>query len=175
MELIDVREAGVRKPEDYPPGKHLLVIHPGEAARHQPRWQFGLGEDGCWGIMFTHPIPGMPWRHARHSHMEGRIDSESVRSMFDAALALRRLFPGDCRHNEELWSDMTERGNAITRDRAANTLCLAIGVLERGQWLMYFSWAETSRAIHESLLMQRIASLCKQCLKADVEGPKGNE
>lgn len=60
VELLDVREPGVRKPEDYPPGKHLYVFHPGEAARNQPRWQFGLDEDGRWGITFTHPVPGMP-------------------------------------------------------------------------------------------------------------------
>lgn len=169
VELLDVREPGVTKPEDYPPGKHLYVFHPGEAARNQPRWQFGLDEDGRGGVIFTHPVPGMPWRHARHSSTQARIDSESVSSLLDSTFALPRLFPKDCLHGQELWADMTERGNAITRDRATNTLCLTIGVLERGQWLVYFSLAETSRAIHESPLLQRITALCQDCLKVDIE------
>ena len=172
VELLDVREPGVRKPEDYPPGKHLYVFHPGEAAQNQPRWQFGLDEDGRWGITFTHPVPGMPWRHARQSHTEARIVGQLVRSLFDGALALPRLFPGDCLRNEELWADMQEKGNAITRDRATNTLCLTVGVMERGQWLMYVALAETSQALHESRLLQQVLALCKECLNVDGEGPE---
>lgn len=42
VELLDVRDAGVHKSEDYPPGRHLYVFSPGEAATMRPRWQFGL-------------------------------------------------------------------------------------------------------------------------------------
>jgi hypothetical protein len=42
VDLLEVREQGVVHPEDYPAGKQLLVVRPGEAARNLPRWQFGL-------------------------------------------------------------------------------------------------------------------------------------
>jgi len=159
VELFDVREPSVRKPEDYPPGKHLFVFHPAEAARNQPRWQFGLEEDGRCGVTITRPIPGMPWRHTRHSHCEANLDAEATRSLFDNAFELPNAFSKDCYRHEELWADMTERGNAITRDKASNTLCLTIGVMARGQWLCYLSLAETSQAMLELPLMRVINGL----------------
>ncbi len=168
IELLDVREPGVRKPEDYPPGKSLFVFHPGEAARNQPRWQFGLEEDGRCGVMITHPIPGMPWRHTRHSHSEGSLEAETTRSLFDNAFELPNAFPKDCFRNEELWADMTEPGNAITRDKASNTLCLTIGVMERGQWLCHYSLAETSQATLDLPLMRAINHVIEN---ADREAP----
>lgn len=159
VELLDVRDPGVRKPEDYPPGRHLFVFHPGEAARGLPRWQFGLEEDGRCGVTLTTPIPGLPWRHARVSQFEETLDTDTARSLFDNAFELPDLFPQDCFQNEQLWSDTTESGNAITRDRATNTLCVTIGVMERGQWLLYFSLVETSRAMDEAPLLKRISAL----------------
>lgn len=162
VELLDVREHGIRKPEDYPPGRHLFVFHPGVATRNQPRWQFGLQEDGRCGILFTYPIPGMPWRHTRHSHVEANVDAETANSLFAGAAALPTQYPKDCFRHEELWADMTEPGNAITRDRVSNTLCLTIGVMERGQWSVYYSLAETSRALNKSPLLKRITEMLKE-------------
>jgi hypothetical protein len=159
VELLEVRETGVRKPEDYPPGKHLFVFHPGVAARNQPRWQFGLEEDGRFGVLLTHPIPKMPWRHTRHSHIESNLDAETTRLFFADATALPNRYPQDCFRHEELWADMTEPGNAITRDRATNTLCLTIGVMERGQWIVYYSLADTSPGVIDSPLLKRITDI----------------
>jgi hypothetical protein len=171
VELLDVREPGVRKPEDFPAGRHLYVFRPGEASHNQPRWQFGLEEDGRCGIGVTHPIPGMPWRHARHSQMQANLDAETVSSLFANAAALPHLFPKDCIGNEELWADMAEPGNAITRDRATNALCLTIGVMERGRWIAYYSLAETSAALKESPLMRRIDAIIEE--GEEKEGSQG--
>jgi len=159
VELLDVREHGVRKAEDYPPGKHLFVFHPGEAARNEPRWQFGLQEDGRCGITITHPIPGMTWRHSRHSQKVTRFEMATTQSLFEHALRLQELFPKDCFRNEELWADTAEQGNAITRHKTSNDLCLTIGVMERGQWVAYVSLAETSRAALDSPLLKRINAI----------------
>ena len=173
VELLDVRDSGVRKPEDYPPGKHLFVFHPGVASRSQPRWQFGLQEDGRCGLSFTHPIPGMPWRHTCHSRAQTTVDAKTVASLFAAAAALPAQYPKDCFRHEELWADMTEPGNAITRDRATNTLCLTIGVMERGQWVVYFSLAETSKALNESPLLKWISRMVED--EAVVKTPSADQ
>ncbi len=162
VELLDVRDPGVRKPEDYPPGRHLFVFHPGESARSQPRWQSWLEEDGRCGLTLTHPIPGLPWRHTRRSHIEAKLDADTARLLFDNAFELPNLFPQDCLRHGELWADMTESDNAITRDRATNTLCITIGVMERGQWVVYFSLVETSRAMSESPLLKRISAMLRE-------------
>lgn len=167
VELLDVRKPGVIHPEDYPPGKHLFVFHSGEAARNQPRWQFGLDEDGRCGVSITHPIPGMPWRYTRHSSREAKLDAETAKSFFENAFAMPNSFPEDCYRWEEVWSDTTERGNGVIRNNATNIPCLNINVMERGQLLCNFYLAETSRAMIESPLLRFITSL----LEADSPRP----
>jgi hypothetical protein len=164
VELLEVREPGVLKPEDYPPGKHLFVFHPGEAARNLPRWQFGLQEDGRCGAIVTHPVPGMPWRHTRHSHVESCLDRTTTQLLFENALELPTSFPEDCLGDTDLWADMTEKGNAITREKRYNTLCLTISVMERGQRLCYYSMTETNRALQDSHILRVINSLVREHL-----------
>lgn len=156
VELLDVREPGIRKPEDYPPGKQLHVFHPGVAVRNQPRWQFDLREEGWCGVFLTYPGPGMKWRHTRNVHGAAHLDAETMRLLIAEAEALPSRYPKDCFLHGELWADMAEPGNAITRDRLTNTLCLTLGIVERGQFLLNYSLAETSPALTESPLFKII-------------------
>jgi len=159
VELLEVREAGARTPEDYPPGKHLFVFHPGEAARNLPRWQFGLDEDGRCGVIVTRPMPGTHWRHAPVSHAEARLDTTAAQRLIEETMRLPQASPNDCLSEDDLWADMAERGNVITREKRNNALCLTLGVSERGQWLAYFSVAEASPPLLESLLLKIIDGL----------------
>lgn len=159
VELLGVRDRGDFKPEDYPPGRHLSVFHPGEAARSLPRWQFGLREDGRCGVMITHPIPGMPRRHTRQSRAEAHLDPATVQVLFAEVFEWPKTFPKDCFSHADLWADHAERGNAITRYRQDNVLCVTISVAERGQWLCYYCVAETSRTLLDSRTMHVISNL----------------
>ena len=156
VELLEVREPGVWTPEDYPHGRQLCIFHPGEAVLELPRWQFGLHEDGRCGIGLTHPRPGRTtaaedakpnaWRRAHRTEMGASLDLDTTSSLFAAALALPSQFPQECLGHDEVWSDMMERGNGITRDRKHYTLCVTIYILERGQHSCYYSVKETSQA-----------------------------
>lgn len=165
VELLDVREPGVREPEDYPAGKHLYVFRPGEASRDLPRWQFGLKEDGHCGALVTHPIRGMPWRHTRHSQTEAHLEPTTAAALFEEVLGLPDRFPAECLVHGQLWADMTERGNSITRDNQSNVLCITIGVLERGEWLCHYSMKETSPALLDSRFFRFVNGLVEDHLE----------
>lgn len=162
VELLAVRERDEYRPEDYPSGKHLGVFHPGEAARNLPRWQFGLREDGGCGVIVTYAIPGLTWRHTRRSQAETHLDPATVRALFEEVFNLPKTFPEDCLPNADLWSDHAEPANAITRRKQDDVLCVTISVLEHGQWLCYYSMAETSRALADSQIMRTISDLIKK-------------
>ena len=155
VELVEVRAAGVRKPDDYPLGKHLHVFRPGEAARSLPRWQFGMDEGGRCGVFINIPIPGLSWRHTRRKDLAWQLDGKTALTLFDEAMTLPERFPNECLHDDALWSDQTEPANGITRDRETDTACLTISVSERGQWLSYYSLKETSHAL-KSLELHRV-------------------
>ncbi len=166
VELLEVRDSNVWKPEDYPQGKQLVIFHPGEAARNLARWQFGLFEDGRCGAGFTYPIPGVHWRHAiqRLSTVNEKLDHSLTKDLFENAFLLPSQFPKECFKHEELWADHSEPGNAITRDKYNNSLCLTFNILERGQVLCHYSLAENSTVWLTSKLHEVISELLKPYL-----------
>jgi hypothetical protein len=151
VELLDVREPRDFRPEDFPPGRHVTVFHPGEAARNLPRWQFGLSEDGRCGAGVYFPIPGMTWRHTRRRESSTQLEPSLVAAVLNDAVNLPIWFPKECLSIDELWADSSEPANSITRDRASDTLCLTIDVWERGQ-RNYYRIRENSPALIESEL-----------------------
>jgi FKBP-type peptidyl-prolyl cis-trans isomerase len=158
VELLDVREPHDFRPGDFPPGRHVTVFHPGEAARNLPRWQFGLSEDGRCGAGLYFPIPGMTWRHTRRRESSTQLEPSLVAAVLNDAVNLPIRFPKECLSTDELWADSSEPSNSITRDRASDTLCLTIDVWERGQ-RNYYSMRENSPALIESELYRIINSL----------------
>lgn len=154
VELLEVREPGVRKPEDYPQGKHLHVFHPGEAARNLPRWQFGLCENGSCGVHINFPIPGMTWRYTRRKGASWQLEQTEAASVFQSAVELPNQSPEDCLPHEELWADATEPANSITRDRKTNTRCISISLYERGQSICNYAVPENSRILIDSKLFE---------------------
>ena len=160
VELLEIRPSGTSKPEDCPPGKHLYFFSPGEAARHRPRCQFGLQEDGRCGVSLTIPVPGVTWRHARHQTIAKQLDMGETQMLFDNVMTIPLLHPKACL-NEGLWSDSSEQANGITRECGTNIACMTIGVSERGEWLAYYSLPETSVVLRESKIFTVVAEMAR--------------
>jgi hypothetical protein len=161
VELLEVRERGVLTPDDYPPGKHLFAVHPGEAARDLPRWQFGLKEDGRCGISLTIPVPGCTWRHARTQYVESCLDAATTLAVFEDTLTLSDRFPNNCLPREQLWEDSSEKAGSITRDRKTNALCVTVWISERGRFLCYCILREDSQALLNSRIYEAVTALLK--------------
>ena len=144
VELLAVREAGERHPDDYPPGRQLLVFHPGEAARSLPRWQFGLREGDSAGATITYPVPGLTWRCARQKEVKLEFDPNETAEILQSVQAVLAEFPTDCLLHDHLWADASEKANSITRDRRSNALCVTITLWEKGVVLVNYALPETS-------------------------------
>lgn len=144
VELLEVREVGVIHADDYPPGKHLLVFRPGEAARKLPRWQFALSEGGSAGAVITYPVPGLTWRHARVRHVEINLASSAMEEVIQSVQATLTEFPKDCLQHDDLWADSSEKANSITRDHRSNSLCVTITIFGKGAVLLNYALPETS-------------------------------
>jgi hypothetical protein len=177
VELVDVREPNAPGPEDKPPIRHVIVYHPGEAARNLPRWQLRISEDGSCGAGLWFPIPGTTWRHTRRREFTTQLETSLVAGLLDEAATLPIRFPMECFSTDELWADSSEPANSITRDTATDTLCLTIDFWERNQH-NYYRMRENSPALNESELYRVINSLIQPQIDADsaaqlVLRPKG--
>ena len=166
VELIDVREPHARGPEDSPPIRHVIIHHPGEAARNLPRWQLRISEDGSCGAGLWFPIPGMTWRHTRRRAFTIQLETSLVAELLDEAGTLPIQFPTECFSTDELWADISEQANSITRDRATDTLCLTIDFWERGQH-NYYRMRENSPALTGSQLFRVVDPLIQRQIDDD--------
>lgn len=173
VELLAVREANERHPDDYPPGKQLLVTRPGEAARNLPRWQFGLREGDSAGATITYPVPGLTWRYARQKDVKLEFAPTEAAEILQSAQAILAEFPKDCLLHDDLWADASEKANSITRDRRSNTLCVTIALYEKGVVLLNYALPENSPILAGSKFYRIISRELTPYLSLD--SARGNQ
>ncbi|MEI6149480.1 MAG: FKBP-type peptidyl-prolyl cis-trans isomerase [bacterium] len=146
VELLEVREHGVVKPEDYPPGKHLIIGWLGDLQNGVAKWQFGLHDDGRYGAMVWVPIPGLKWRHNKPKVVEKRLTPERAATLIESAVALPNRFPLECLSADKVCVDHSGHDGGVHRNRETDALCLAVTLWERGQCPCQYYIAETSPA-----------------------------
>ena len=167
VELLEVREAGAPCPELHPPGKQLLVIHPGEQLRNVARWQFVV-KDGASiaGVGITQPSTGTTWRYARTRDFEVKLSQEQVQEVFESVQSTLADHPTACLRNDQMWADGSEKANSVTRDQATDTLCVTVYIYERGALVLGYGLPETSPVLLNSRFYQIISSAVEPHLMA---------
>ena len=124
------------------------------------RLQFGCDENGKCGATLTYPIPGMPWRRNIMRGFQFDVSEETAELLFSEVVRLRLDYPRECLTETELWSDPSEKGNGITRDRKSGTLCYSIAIhREDGGFDEQYSIKETSEAFLSSALYRVVTDL----------------
>lgn len=162
IKLVEIWKDGVSLLKYETPIKQILVSHSGEAARNLARWQFGLKEDGDFGVSLNYPIPGMTWRHTRNRNYRDSLDKETTEKLFDEIENLPQKYPDVCLKTEELWADMSEPAGNITRERKTDRLCLRFSVFKGGQNIVDFALPESSPILNSLRLMQIITELIEK-------------
>lgn len=124
------------------------------------RLQFGADESGNCGATLTYPISGMPWRRNIMKFFTFDIGAETAAKLFAEVTRLRVEHPRECLSEEDLWSDKSEKGNGITRDRKSGTLCYSIAIhRDDGGFDEQYSIKEDSTPFLASDLYRVIADL----------------
>lgn len=159
VELLEVRERGVRKPEDYPPGRQLAVVHTGDIRHGVARWQFGLHQAGRCGASVTIPVPDLKWRHLRPKHVALQMDSTRATALIESAVDLPNWVPQECLAPSSVYVDHSGHDGGVHKARNGDALCLSVTIWERGQVTHSYFLPETSRAWQESAIRGVIENL----------------
>lgn len=141
-------------------GKRFFFFRPGDGTRMLARCQFGVDEAGRCGATFTYPIPGYPWRRNVMKSYGFELSEADRALLFRDVTRLREEHPAECLSNDLLWSDTSEKGNGIARERTSGTLCVTVGVFgAAGETYEYFSMREDSDALLRSPMYKIIKQL----------------
>lgn len=167
VELLEVRKGGARLPEDFPPGKRLRILHPGEAATDSPRWSFGLFEDGRCGASITRPHPVYGWKHPSSQDVDFQLDPRTADTLLEEARRLPLEHADECLGLHQMWADSSEPGNGISRDIATDTMCIGIGIEEQGVWYCHYSLKHDGPAWTSSMIHRAVSDCLAPHLNAD--------
>jgi hypothetical protein len=139
----------------------LFYFRPGLESRMLARCQFGCDEDiGSCGATLTYPIKGMPWRRNIMRRYAFDLAPNVITTLFAELSRIRREYPKECLETEALWSDLSDRGNAVTRDRATGTLCYTLGIYRGdGGTEDYYCLREDSEALLTSDIFKTFSAL----------------
>jgi FKBP-type peptidyl-prolyl cis-trans isomerase FkpA len=155
VELLDVRDRGVVKPDDYPPGRQLVVGDLGCLRDGLPRWQFGLHEDGRYGITVQFPIPNLKWRHVPYKHVWKTMPASQAQELLNVIQELPTRHPEQCLAPDAICVDHSGHDGGVHRTRQSDALCLAVTMFEQGHTLCQY-YIEPGSPAWESIGMQRL-------------------
>jgi hypothetical protein len=155
VELLEVRAGPYMSPEECPPGKSMQLIHPGEMSRLLPKWNFGLQEDGSYGLRLTIPIPGLKWKHSRAKLLNGSMDPSRAAQVLTWVVEFPVKYPGQAVSDVVTWGG----DSSFYLSPSKEVVCLAVQVWERGQYVARYYVPETSRAWQESEIQHFISGL----------------
>ena len=130
--------------------RHFHASRPGEAAKNNPRWQFGITNDDRCGAIITHHIPDVAWRHAITKHYDIPITAQDAVTVINGAYDFKRMHSSECLENNEMWADTSEHCNSITRDAINNVLCLTFGLWIDQKIDLYFGIREDSEFLKDA-------------------------
>jgi hypothetical protein len=141
--------------------RFLYYFRPGLEPRMLARCQFGCDEDiGSCGAILTYPIKGMPWRHNIMRSYSFDLDAGTIADLFAEVSRIRSDYPDECLETQALWSDFSDKANAVTRDRATNALCYTIGIYRGGgDTEDYYCLRENSQALLSSQMFRTFSAL----------------
>jgi hypothetical protein len=146
VELLEVRDGPYMTPEECPPGRSMQIIHPGEMSRLLPKWNFGLQEDGGYGLRITVPIPGLKWRHARGKMLSGSMDASRATAMLAWVVDFPARYPAQAVSDVVTWGG----DSSFYLTPSKEVVCIAVLVWERGKYVARYYVPQTSAAWNQS-------------------------
>jgi hypothetical protein len=156
VELLEVRDDMALRPEEYPPGKDLCIVHPGELSRSLAKWYFELSDDGKYRGRVTTAIPGFKWRHLRGRNFMGNIEPARVASLMKWVMEFPLKYPGQTVANVHNFGG----DSSWYADNEHKIVCFHVKIGERGQSLCAFYVPETSEIWPRSEMQQLIGEVC---------------
>lgn len=126
VELLEIRQHSALLPQDWLPGKCLMITGHRSA---QPNWQLSVHENGTVWLTFEQAIVGNQPKHRAWKQIPIRLEVARSAELIREALDLPKKMPGDC----VTWnSGFVDRQNCMVVEvRDTGMSVLLIGVFEK--------------------------------------------
>ncbi|MFZ1087619.1 MAG: FKBP-type peptidyl-prolyl cis-trans isomerase [Terracidiphilus sp.] len=167
VELIGFREHDALLPEDWIPGKILMVNRHREANHEQLNWSFTMNEIGNLSFNFFRWNKGNQQKKPIISQIPIHLGTDDSERLIQQALDLPNQLAEDCVAWDSGFID--GKGGLEIRDNRTGSRCMVVYVKEGGKNLCIFGVHEDSRKFLESDFYRAIDKLIRPHLESDEE------
>lgn len=169
VELLEIREHSGLLPQDWMPGKILILRHCQDANDVESGWTLTVHENGNLSLGFLRKIPGKQQKQPCVSQIPIRLKAEYSESLIQQAMDLPNQMAEDCAAWDSGFIDMG-KGGVVIRDSRTGARCMVVQVMEGGKNLCLFGVHEDSREFLESAFYRNIEQLIRPHLDSDASG-----
>jgi hypothetical protein len=163
VELLGIRQHDALLPEDWMPGKILILSHFREANDEQMNWSFTLQESGRSSFNFFQRPQDNHQKKQIISQIPIRLEAEESENLIQQAINL----PDEMAENCVAWDSgfIDNTGGKVIRDNRTGARCMVVQVMEGGTNLCIFGVHENSRKFLDSAFYKSIEKLIRPHLQ----------
>jgi FKBP-type peptidyl-prolyl isomerase-like protein len=134
VELLEIRKTDALLPQDWLPGKILILRRSQDANDQRPGWTFTVHEGGnsCLSFLQEVLVLGKQKGQVRLSQVPIPLRAEESLGLIRQAMNFQKQAPEECISWDSGFIDM-QKGGAVIKDSRDGTRCMVIHVLESGK------------------------------------------
>jgi FKBP-type peptidyl-prolyl cis-trans isomerase len=132
VELLEIREHSALLPQDWLPGKILMLRRCQDANDQQPGWTFTVHEGGNSWLSILQMVRGKEQKQERMSQVPIPLEAEESAGLIRQAMDLPKQIPEDCVGWNSGFIDM-QKGGVMIKDSRDGARCMVIHVKESGK------------------------------------------
>jgi hypothetical protein len=159
VELLEIRKHGGLLPQDWLPGKILMLSRCPDATDQQPDWKFCVHESGNSSLSLSQTNRDDQQRPVRSTQVPIPLQPEESAGLIRQAMDLPKQMPESCVDWNSEFIEM-QKGGAII-DRRNGARCMVVQVYESGRSVCTVGVHEDSPKFLDSAFYRTIERLIK--------------
>jgi FKBP-type peptidyl-prolyl cis-trans isomerase len=159
VELLEIRKYNALLPQDWLPGKALMLSCYRDPNDQPPGWNLSMHEGGNSSLVFGRTIPDTQPAKMRWTQIPIALDAQEAAEVIREAMDLPNQIPRDCVEWKSEFIE-TRKGGEI-RDRRNGVRCLVVQVREDGTDMLIFGVHENSPQFRDSTFYRTIERLIR--------------
>ena len=160
VELLEIRKHGGLLPQDWLPGKLLMLSRCQDATDRQPGWQFSVHERGNSWLSLSQTNRDDQQTPVRSSQVPIPLQAEESAGLIQQAMDLLKQMPEYCVDWNSGFIEM-QKGGGMIRDRRNGARCMVVQVYESGRSVCIVGVHEDSPAFLDSAFYKTIEQLIR--------------
>jgi FKBP-type peptidyl-prolyl cis-trans isomerase len=160
VELFEIRKHSGLLPQDWLPGKILMLSHCRGANDQPSGWEFSVHESGNSWLSFSQTTPDKQKSKVGWSQIPIPLGAQKSADLIREAINLSKQMPEDCVDWSFEFIEMQEGGTVI-KDRRNGAHCMVVQIIESGTTVLIIGVHEDSPKFLDSAFYRTIERLIR--------------